>query len=65
MARFRPSPLRLASSSGAQGNGEGDWAAVAARLAEARNYWIVTVRADDRPHAAPVWGVWLDGTVWF
>jgi hypothetical protein len=65
MARFRPSPLRLAGSHGAQGTGEGDWAAVAARLVEARNYWIVTVRADGRPHAAPVWGVWLDGAVWF
>ena len=63
--RFRGSPLRLPASYGPAGTGEGDWVAVEARLAEARNYWIVTVRADGGPHAAPVWGGWLDGAVWF
>jgi PPOX class probable F420-dependent enzyme len=24
-----------------------------------------TTRADGRPHAAPVWGLWLDDAVWF
>jgi PPOX class probable F420-dependent enzyme len=65
MAGFRAAPLNLASGYGDRGPGEGDWAAVAERLVEARNYWIVTVRSDGRPHAAPVWGVWLDGAVWF
>lgn len=32
---------------------------------EARNYWVVTVRPDGRPHTAPVWGIWWDGTLWF
>jgi len=41
------------------------WAEVALRLAQARSYWIVTHRPDGRPHAAPVWGVWLDGRVCF
>ncbi|MEI6136703.1 MAG: pyridoxamine 5'-phosphate oxidase family protein [Chloroflexota bacterium] len=31
-----------------------------ARLRTAMNYWIATTRPDGRPHAAPVWGVWLD-----
>jgi len=35
------------------------------RLRAAMNYWIVTTRPDGRPHAAPVWGVWLDDGLWF
>jgi PPOX class probable F420-dependent enzyme len=41
------------------------WAEVRLRLEQARSYWIVTHRPDGRPHAAPVWGVWLDGRVCF
>ena len=40
-----------------------DWAEE--RLVAARNYWIVTTRADGRPHAAPVWGVWLRESLLF
>jgi len=36
------------------------WAWAAERLAENRNFWVVTVSADGRPHAMPVWGVWAD-----
>ena len=35
------------------------------RLRAAMTYWIVTARPDGRPHAAPVWGVWVDGALWF
>lgn len=31
-------------------------------MAAARNYWICTTRPDGRPHAVPVWGVWVDDT---
>jgi nitroimidazol reductase NimA-like FMN-containing flavoprotein (pyridoxamine 5'-phosphate oxidase superfamily) len=41
------------------------WSEVAAALAAARNYWIGTTWADGRPHAMPVWGVWLDGALFF
>jgi PPOX class probable F420-dependent enzyme len=41
------------------------WSWTEERLASARNYWIVTVRADGSPHAAPVWGLWLDGAIVF
>ena len=41
------------------------WAEVERWLESARNYWVATVRADGRPHAMPVWGVWLDDAVWF
>ena len=42
-----------------------EWSAVAGRLAAARSYWVATTRADGRPHASPVWGLWLDGAVMF
>ena len=42
-----------------------DWAEVERRLEQARNYWIATTRQDGRPHVAPVWGLWLDGALWF
>jgi hypothetical protein len=35
------------------------------RLVAARNYWVSTTRPDGRPHAMPVWGLWLDGTLIF
>jgi general stress protein 26 len=40
-----------------------DW--VTTRLDSARNYWIASTRPDGRPHSAPVWGVWLDGALYF
>lgn len=40
-----------------------DW--VTERLTRARNYWLATTRPDGRPHAAPVWGIWLDGGFYF
>jgi nitroimidazol reductase NimA-like FMN-containing flavoprotein (pyridoxamine 5'-phosphate oxidase superfamily) len=33
------------------------WSDVAARLAPARSYWLVSVSPAGAPHAAPVWGV--------
>ncbi len=42
-----------------------DWEWVASRLEGARNYWICSTRPDGRPHAMPVWGVWLDTTLYF
>ena len=35
------------------------------QLRAARNYWIATTTPAGRPHSAPVWGVWLDGALWF
>ena len=37
------------------------WSWAAQRLDGARNYWVVTVSGQGRPHAQPVWGVWNDG----
>jgi hypothetical protein len=41
------------------------WSWAEDQLAQARNYWICTTRRDGRAHAVPVWGVWVDGAVWF
>jgi hypothetical protein len=41
------------------------WSWAAEQLAGSRNYWVSTTRPDGRPHSTPVWGVWLDGAVWF
>jgi nitroimidazol reductase NimA-like FMN-containing flavoprotein (pyridoxamine 5'-phosphate oxidase superfamily) len=41
------------------------WSWATERLEQARNYWISTTRPDGRPHAMPVWGIWLDGTFFF
>jgi PPOX class probable F420-dependent enzyme len=48
-----------------QGSGLLPWSWAEQRLASARNYWLATVRPDGRPHAMPVWGVWLDRCLWF
>ncbi len=56
-------PRDYGIAKGAKGRLEWTWAAE--RMAAAKNYWIVSVRPDGRPHAMPVWGVALDDTVYF
>lgn len=41
------------------------WRFAVQYLSAARNYWISTTRPDGRPHAAPVWGVWMDNVFYF
>jgi Pyridoxamine 5'-phosphate oxidase len=41
------------------------WARVVEWLESARNYWVCTTRPDGRPHAKPVWGLWMDGALLF
>lgn len=41
------------------------WSWAAERLAAGRNFWVATTRPDGRPHAMPVWGVWLDDGAYF
>lgn len=45
--------------------GQLPWSWAAERLAGSRNYWLCTTTPDGRPHAMPVWGVWLDASVIF
>lgn len=41
------------------------WSEVSRQLADSRNYWICTTRADGRPHAMPVWGFWMEDSIYF
>lgn len=56
---------------GVVGPGEGSgllpWSWAEERLASSRNYWVVTLWPDGRPHAMPVWGIWdtQDQSLWF
>jgi nitroimidazol reductase NimA-like FMN-containing flavoprotein (pyridoxamine 5'-phosphate oxidase superfamily) len=47
------------------GQGLLSWHWATERLAGGRNYWVATTRPDGRPHAMPVWGVWLDDVFYF
>jgi hypothetical protein len=40
------------------------WAEIAARLSAARTYWLATSLPSGAPHAAPVWGVVCDQTLY-
>jgi hypothetical protein len=48
-----------------------DWAWAEERLVRSRNYWVCSVTpatsADGlaRPHAAPIWAVWIRGALYF
>jgi hypothetical protein len=42
-----------------------DWQWVDEQMNKSRNYWVCSASADGTPHAAPVWGIWVDGTLYF
>jgi PPOX class probable F420-dependent enzyme len=48
-----------------EGSGLLSWTEAERRLTVAHDYWCATVCPDGRPHVMPVWGVWLDGRLWF
>src|SRR5215208_2883151 len=41
------------------------WEGTSDRLGRARAYWLATTNPVGTPHVTPVWGVWLDGYLWF
>ncbi len=47
------------------GSGLIPWAWVDEQAHKSRNYWIGTTLPDGRPHIMPVWGVWLNGMLYF
>src|SRR3954447_1357163 len=47
------------------GSGLIPWAEAERRLTVSHDYWLATARPDGRPHVMPVWGVWLEGLLWF
>jgi hypothetical protein len=40
------------------------WSHVCQRMEQAINYWVATTGPDGCPHSTPVWGIWLDGTLY-
>jgi general stress protein 26 len=48
-----------------EGAGLLDWAWASERLERAHNYWVATASETGRPHAAPIWGLWLEGAFYF
>jgi len=47
------------------GTGLLPWEWARDQLVASRDYWIVTLWPDGRPHAMPVWGMWDDGSQGF
>ena len=41
------------------------WQHVTERLKKALHYWVSTVDSNQRPHATPVWGAWVEETLYF
>src|SRR6478609_4461701 len=41
------------------------WSWALAQMEASQDYWVATVGADGRPAVTPVWGVPLDGEIWF
>jgi hypothetical protein len=48
-----------------EGTGLLPWSWAEERLIGSKNYWVVTVWPDGRPHAMPVWGMWHERSFWF
>jgi hypothetical protein len=41
------------------------WSYVVERMETAKNYWVATVDSHSHPHVTPLWGLWLDETLYF
>ena len=41
------------------------WAWAVDRLTNSHNYWLISTWLDGRPHAMPVWGVWVRNSFFF
>ena len=41
------------------------WSWAEQRLKNSHNYWLITTSPDSRPHAMPVWGIWVDSVFYF
>jgi general stress protein 26 len=48
-----------------EGAGLLDWDWASERLERAHNYWVASASSAGRPHAAPIWGLWLEGVFYF
>jgi hypothetical protein len=62
-----PSRPKLPSTYGIPKNSKNllPWSYIRERMTKAMHYWICTVTPDQRPHATPVDGLWLDDRLYF
>ncbi len=42
-----------------------EWSWVVEQLEKARNYWLISLYPDGRPHCVPSWGAWVSGKLYF
>jgi hypothetical protein len=68
-ASSRPEPVARPARLPAGYNDSGEqrplaWAQVRRRLEEAKHFWFSTADADGAPHARPIWGAWVDETLY-
>ena len=49
----------------AEGGEMMSWEFVVEQLRASRNYWVATVGRNERPHSAPVWGVFVADDLFF
>jgi hypothetical protein len=42
-----------------------DWSWVVEQLEKAKNYWLISLYPDGRPHCVPSWGAWVDNGLYF
>lgn len=63
----RPRPLRAPDIYRFPTGNDGllPWSHVETRLTTSRNYWLATVSPGGRPHVTPLWGVWVEGALYF
>lgn len=61
--RVRPVVLPEGYKKGATEETLLSWLHVQGRLEGAENYWLITAAPTGRPHATPVWGVWVDNSL--
>ncbi len=61
----RPHMPGYAIAPAEDGKGLLPWSWAVERLSASHNYWLATTRPDGRPHAMPVWGVWLNDAFYF
>jgi len=41
------------------------WSFVSEQMTAAHNYWVVSTSPKGKPHAAPIWGLWLEEVFYF
>jgi len=41
------------------------WSWLSEQMEKSRSYWVSTTRPDGKPHAMPVWGVWIEDEFYF